>query len=448
MNEALVYLLRSGVCLVLFYGVYWLFLRKETSFALNRAFLVGAAVLSLVLPLLRITSPFFETVVYASASTSAASTALPGGGLPGPAAQTPVLLKGLIALYAAGAAVFLVLLAVRLGRLSVVARRCGCERRRGLRVVVCGHPGESFSFFNTVFLRESGLPASDTDRILTHELAHVRQGHSFDILLAEILTVIQWFNPFVWPYRRSLRETHEYLADRAVIAQGCSPARYQLLLVEQHVGGRLVELASSFRTSRIKRRIAMLTKQETKGLARWKPFLILPLAMGLVLAFAESRTVIKEGPAVTAPAQDTQKAKAEGQAPFEEQQQKALQEKKAQLQLMKQKLSETMAKLEAKLKETNDPADKEKIQLEMMDVKAKGLEIQAKELMLQAKEADLALSKETDPAKKAALEHKAQELKTKTEDIMKAIQELRQAAQGSGRTLKEKPPAEKKVEKQ
>jgi len=128
-------------------------------------------------------------------------------------------------------------------RLVLMAGRCGCERHRGLRIILCGHPGESFSFFNFVFINKAKIPDGALDRILAHELAHVRQLHSFDIVFSEFLTVVQWFNPFVWPYRRSLRETHEYLADRAVIAQGCSLARYQLLIVEQHVGGRLLELA-------------------------------------------------------------------------------------------------------------------------------------------------------------------------------------------------------------
>jgi hypothetical protein len=415
MNDLLIYLVRSAACLLLFYGVYWLVLRKETFFALNRAFLVGAAVLSLALPLVRVPSPFFRTVVYASELSSPASLALPVGGALAPATQTSVLLSCALGLYAAGAGVFLVLLSIRLGRLAALARRCEGERRRGLRLIVGGPPGESFSFFNAVFLKETDLPAVDLDRILTHELAHVRQGHSFDIILAEILTVIQWFNPFVWPYKRSLRETHEYLADRAVIAQGCSPVRYQLLLVEQHVGGRLVELASRFRTSRIKRRIAMLTKQETKGLARWKPLLILPLAVALVLAFAESRTVIKEGQEQTGGSKAATQERSS-----DEQMLKALQEKTAQLQLMKQKLSQAMADLDAKLKETNDPADKERIQAEMRSVKAKSLEVQAKALMLEAKGTELALKNESDPAKKVELEHKLQELKVKLGDTIDA----------------------------
>ena len=294
MSDLFLYLLRSGACLAAFYVFFRLFLMKDTNFALNRAFLMGSAVLSLVLPLARVPSPFIKTVI------SSPSPALPiTAGAASVARSAPAMEPAavLLAVYAAGAGLFLLLFLVRIGRLAYMAGRCGCERHRGLKVVLCGRAGESFSFFNFVFLNRANIPAGDLDRILAHELAHVRQFHSFDIVISEILTVIQWFNPFVWPYRRSLRETHEYLADRAVIAQGCGLARYQLLIVEQHVGGRLLELASSFRTSQIKRRITMLSKQETKGLARWKPLLILPLALVFVLAFAESRTVVvQEGP--------------------------------------------------------------------------------------------------------------------------------------------------------
>jgi hypothetical protein len=310
-----------------------------------------------------------------------------------------------------------------------------------LRIVLCGHSGESFSFFNFVFLNKSKIPEGDMDRVLAHELAHVRQLHSFDIVFSELLTVIQWFNPFVWPYKRSLRETHEYLADRAVIAQGCSLARYQLLIVEQHVGGELLELASSFRTSQVKRRIVMLSRRETKGLARWKPLLVLPLAVALVLVFAESRTVVKEGPAaIAAPSS----AAPPSQEMSEEEMAKALKEKALQLEEMKKKNAETMAKLEQKLKEAPDAADKEKCLAAMKEQKVMALEISAKECMLQAKKLELALNKVTDAAKKAELEKKLQELKVKTEECLKKAQVAREASMG---LEKEKAHAEKKVEK-
>jgi hypothetical protein len=382
------------------------------------------------LPLLRIPSPFSKTVIYAP----------PLPVYPDPAAAGAASLHGpgfldiLSVAYAAGAGLFLLLFLVRLGRLALLVGRCGCVRHHGLKVVLCGHPGESFSFFKFVFLNTSHIPEADVDRILTHELAHVRQLHSFDIVLSELLTVVQWFNPFVWPYKSSLRETHEYLADRAVIAQGCSLARYQLLIVEQHVGGELLELASSFRTSQIKRRIMMLSKQETKGLARWKPLLVLPLALGLVLALAESRTIVKEGPgAVPAAIQSGQDGAAKAGTPAkqsEEEMVKAYQWKMQQIQEMKQKNAETLAKLQAKLGETTDAADREKLQAEMKDQKVLSLEIGAKERMLHVKKLEYELSKETDTAKKADLEKKIEQLKAEAADLAKKADTVRNATVG------------------
>jgi len=430
MSDLFSYLLRSGACLALFYAFYRLVLMKDTNFGFNRAFLLGAAVLSLSLPLFRVTSPFFTTVVDAPALWIG----------PGPAAAVPAppeagLLDYAFFAYAAGVCLFLLLFIVRVARLALMAARCGCERHRGLKVVLCGHPGESFSFFNFVFLNKAKVPGGDVDRILAHELAHVRQFHSVDIVFTEILIIIQWFNPFVWPYKRSLRETHEYLADRAVIAQGCSLARYQLLIVEQHVGGRLLELASSFRTSQIKRRITMLTKQETKGLARWKPLLILPLAVAFVLAFAESRTVVQPGPVtVAAPSA----APMPSQELSEEEMAKALKEKAGQLEETKKLNAEKIAKLKEKLEATTDPAVKAKIIAALQEQKMMSLEIGAKERMLQMKKLEMAMAKEGDSVKKAELEKKLQVMKAESEEYLKKVEQVRKAEE------KAKQAAEKK----
>jgi BlaR1 peptidase M56 len=434
MADLAAYLIRSGAYLALFYAFYWLALRRETFFALNRAFLLGAAALSLALPLLRVQSPFFVTVIDAAALPDLAVrfAAAPSPGLR--------LLDVLAIIYGAGAGLLVLLFGARLARLALLVRRCGCVRHRGLRVVLCGHPGESFSFFRFVFLNREKVAAEDMDRVLAHELAHVRQLHSFDIVFTELLTAVQWCNPFVWPYRRSLRETHEYLADRAVVAQGCSLARYQLLIVEQHVGGKLLELASSFRTSQIKRRIVMLSKQQTKGLARWKPLLVLPLAVALVLVFAESRTVVKEGPAAVM-ASPSAAGGPPAQEMSEEDMAKALKEKMLKLEDMKQKNAEMMAKLEAKLKEAPDAAAKEQILAKMLEQKVAALEIGAKERSLKMKKLEFALNKETDAAKKAELESKLKQLQTEADELMKKAEAVRNATPG---LEKEKAAAEKK----
>jgi hypothetical protein len=117
------YLLRSAVFLALFYALYWLTLRRETLFALNRAFLLGAAVLSLTLPLLRVPSPFFETVVYASPLR--APVDVPIAGVP---ARGPGVQELLFAIYIAGAGALLLLFLARVARLAFLVARCGCVR--------------------------------------------------------------------------------------------------------------------------------------------------------------------------------------------------------------------------------------------------------------------------------------------------------------------------------
>jgi len=124
-------------------------------------------------------------------------------------------------------------------------------------------------------------------RIIAHEEIHIKQYHTFDILLIELITVLQWFNP---PYKKSLQETHEFLADYGVIAQGFSTAKYQLLMFEQQVGVKLLEFTNNFKQSQIKRRITMMSKIKSRGAAKLKLLLIVPMATLLMLVFAEPKS--------------------------------------------------------------------------------------------------------------------------------------------------------------
>jgi hypothetical protein len=148
-----------------------------------------------------------------------------------------------------------------------------------------------FSFFDIIFLNPGPSLDANLRRILAHEQVHIRQQHTLDVLLMEVVLSFQWFNPFVWPYKKALQETHEYLADSGVIAQGFSSVRYQLHMFEQNVGASLFEFGNNFKKSQIKRRIIMLSQMKSPGVARLKLLLALPLLAGLVLAFAQPRLV-------------------------------------------------------------------------------------------------------------------------------------------------------------
>jgi hypothetical protein len=198
-----------------------------------------------------------------------------------------------------------------------------------------------------------------------------------DIILMELVTILQWFNPFVWPYKKSLKETHEYLADNAVIAQGCSAAGYQLLILEQHVGGKLVELAHNFHHSLIKRRITMMSRIKSKGTAKLKLLLILPLAAFLVLVLAEPKVVAQAGAnddsAVSAEPQDkTDKQKKEEQLKAEraEQEKKTMEVKKEQ-HVIQAKIQE----VEVAIKETDDPKKQKKLKATLEELYTKDKKI-------------------------------------------------------------------------
>lgn len=300
----LVYMLEAGAGLALFYGIFEIFLRKETYFGLNRVYLVAAAGLSFAVPALRLTSPFFTAAAPAPAAPglsplpSLDGLPVPAGGLAG--AATPgagfVLLLSigdlLLVVYAAGVLVCLLKRTGLLIRLASYVRRGPVVRAFGLKVVRVAEDLSPFSFFGFVFLNERSVDDEERRRILAHESVHVRQLHSLDLLLMELVSTLQWFNPLVWPYRKRLQETHEYLADAGVIAQGFGQAEYQLLLLEQHVGAGVFEFANNLRQSQIKRRILMLSKQKSRGPARLKPLLVLPLAALLALAFAEPKQAV------------------------------------------------------------------------------------------------------------------------------------------------------------
>jgi len=274
------FVLESSACLMLFYLGYLLFLRKETYFRLNRFYLVLSVILSFIIPALKITSPVVTKKAVTGLSLSPMSI---------PAANTWGIEETLLLIYALGAGLFLTRFIFHMVKLFFVIRKFGVQRVNGLKIVSVDKEFSPFSFLNYIFINSHKTPENNMRRIIAHESIHIKQHHTLDILIVELATIVQWFNPFVWPYKKSLQETHEYLADCGVIAQGFSPAKYQLLMFEQHVGLKLFEFANNFKQSQIKRRITMMTKIRSGSAARLKLLLVLPLATLLVIAFAEPR---------------------------------------------------------------------------------------------------------------------------------------------------------------
>jgi hypothetical protein len=145
------------------------------------------------------------------------------------------------------------------------------------------HP--PFSFFPYVVIPKKTFESGDYLEILAHEKAHIRQGHTFDLLLSELLIVFLWFNPFMWLIKRSMVLNHEYLADNFSIKSSSSIKEYQYKLLNISKGLMNVPLAHNF-SSLIKNRIVMINKRPTRNYAALKSIIILPVAAILFVMFS------------------------------------------------------------------------------------------------------------------------------------------------------------------
>lgn len=256
------YLAQNLLFQALFLGLYELAFRRTTFFGWNRAYLLGSCLLSLLLPLveldvLRVVTPpgtVLATVPAALVYLDGVELTARGAGMPG---LTPWLL-----VWSAGALLSLFLLGRKLFTLLTLYRQGACTTAPGYTLVRLPENRDAFSFFRWVFLG-SGHSEADAGIILRHEQIHIRQWHSLDLLLLELLRVPGWFNPLLWAYQRKLSEVHEFQADaRAVQA---NKKEYYQQLLSQVFGVRDLSLVNPFfKHSSIKKRIVMIQKQSSR----------------------------------------------------------------------------------------------------------------------------------------------------------------------------------------
>jgi len=140
-----------------------------------------------------------------------------------------------------------------------MAKRSGIVGEKGYKLVFTKDTGSPFSFFNMIFINKQ-IDKNEAETILVHEQTHVKQRHSLDVLLMEIVVVLQWFNPIAWYYRTLIREVHEYLADSATLRNGIEKAGYLQLLFAMALKVKSADLSNSFCQIKLKRRLSMISK--------------------------------------------------------------------------------------------------------------------------------------------------------------------------------------------
>ena len=282
-----VYILKSAICLALFYLFYRLLLSKETFHRFNRLALLGLLVLSCIVPLIEVGTgatnvvnrqfiSWEEMLMMAEMSSMTEEVVTPAW------SWREVLLL----LYLVGIAFFLLRNLWSLGRMLSLINSCKKQRLNN-EIWLFTHQKDiaPFSWMKYIVLSEKDY-AESGETILTHERAHIANLHSWDLILADLCVFFQWFNPAAWLLKQELQNIHEYEADEWVINHGIDAKKYQLLLIKKAVGTRLYSMANNLNHSNLKKRITMMIKKKSNPWACMKYLYILPLATIAVAAFA------------------------------------------------------------------------------------------------------------------------------------------------------------------
>ncbi|GAB3587503.1 M56 family metallopeptidase [Hymenobacter daeguensis] len=288
MHAILLYLLKANAVLLLFAAVYFGLLRRLTFFTLNRAYLLFALLFAAVYPALPVPAllPAEATpaIFFPVVGNPGAAAALPAAAAP--AADWAAV--G-VALYGAGAAVWLGRLLLQLLSLARLRRASRPAVVQGLPVRVLPGDISPFSFGSTIYLNPAQHPGPELAAVLRHEQVHVRQWHTVDVLLAQLMQAVAWCNPAAWLLRRALLDNLEYLADHAVLETGLVDRRayqYSLLRLSHSASG--LSLVSHFTFPTLKNRVLMMNSPASATVRLGRYLVVLPLLLGTLALNAQA----------------------------------------------------------------------------------------------------------------------------------------------------------------
>lgn len=281
-----IYLLKVNVGIALFYAFYKLFCCRDTFFHWRRVALLSFLGISFLYPFLNIQhwvqeqpsmnelADYYATFIDMEeiTVTETASTD-----------PTPDALTLLSYLYIIGVVVLGIRFLIQLVSIFRLVRKGQSVTVNGVRVISLSDEANPFSFFHWIFAYLPDLQGEGGKEILTHELTHVRQRHSIDVVFSELVNIVCWMNPFMWLMKAEIRLNLEYLADNKVAESLCNTKQYQYHLLGLANQNRQTGLYNHFNVSHLKNRIVMMNKKRTRTTGRIKYALFAPLTAALLL---------------------------------------------------------------------------------------------------------------------------------------------------------------------
>jgi len=283
-------MMKISACYAAVYLFYWLVLRRLTNYKSNRFYLLITALSAFILPLLRLDlfinpqtvsrSNFISYIpsLHVNATTSAY--------MPGEYSFDMSFV--LVSLFISGVVVCFFYFLMQLASFKRITGRAGLINiEQGIKLYHLDMDIMPFSFGKAVYVNMQKHTPAELDDIIKHEGVHASQHHTVDVMIAEFVCILNWYNPFVWLIKHAVKQNLEFLADDTVIKNGADKKNYQYLLLKV-TGYSPLSIASSFKLSSLKQRIYMMNKTRTSQRHLLKLLFVLPLIAVMMLAFRDN----------------------------------------------------------------------------------------------------------------------------------------------------------------
>ena len=279
----LLYLVEINIITIFLYGFYRLLFTNDTFFSWRRFMLLNTYLIALLVPFadfsnwIRIheatqnmASTYAETVLSEATSLPSKATVLSWNTI-------------LLWIYMGGVCMFLLRFVIQLIGIYRLAKKTEVSTIKGIKVHIIEKNESPFSFFWWIFVNPEVRYESQLQEILIHEQCHVEQKHSIDVVLAELFTIVCWFNPFAWLLKREIRLNLEYLADLYVVQVGCDQKSYQYHLLGMTYHKNVSTILNNFNDLLLKKRIKMMNRHRSRLIVKAKYTLLIPVTATLLV---------------------------------------------------------------------------------------------------------------------------------------------------------------------
>lgn len=279
----LLYLVEINIITIFLYVFYRLLFTNDTFFSWRRFMLLNTYLIALLVPFadfsnwIRIheatqnmASTYAETVLSEATSLPSKATVLSWNTI-------------LLWIYMGGVCMFLLRFVIQLIGIYRLAKKTEVSTIKGIKVHIIEKNESPFSFFRWIFVNPEVRYESQLQEILIHEQCHVEQKHSIDVVLAELFTIVCWFNPFAWLLKREIRLNLEYLADLYVVQVGCDQKSYQYHLLGMTYHKNVSTILNNFNDLLLKKRIKMMNRRRSRLIVKAKYTLLIPVTATLLV---------------------------------------------------------------------------------------------------------------------------------------------------------------------